>query len=144
LKITGTSSAFIYDCVCLDSAWAEKSFRGNKYAHSMLDAFFPPQNCAVSEMIARNNTRAGRAKENYLHLHLHLLWCDNNLLMQYSCCYIPILCIIIFLIYWLYWGIWNLECRCEYTYKLYMTYCWYVVAATKYFGRWRFQEVCWW
>jgi len=39
----------------------------------MLDAFFPRENCAFSEMIARNNTRAGRAKENYL--HVYLLWC---------------------------------------------------------------------
>jgi len=61
MKITGTSSAFVY------------SFRGNKYARSMLDAFFPRENCAFSEMIARNNTRAGRAKENYL--HVYLLWC---------------------------------------------------------------------
>lgn len=74
MKITGTSSVFVYDCVSLDSAWAEKSFRGNKYGHSMLDAFFPPENCAVSEMIVGHNTRAGRAKENYL--HVHLLWCD--------------------------------------------------------------------
>jgi hypothetical protein len=39
MQITGTSSAHIYDCVSLDSAWAEKSFRRNEYAHSMLDAF---------------------------------------------------------------------------------------------------------
>jgi len=70
MKITGTSSTFVYDCVSLDSACADKSFRGNKYAHSMLHAFFRPENCVVSEMIARNNTRAGMAKENYLHVHL--------------------------------------------------------------------------
>jgi hypothetical protein len=72
---TGTSSAYVFDHVSLDSAWVEKSFRGNEYAHSMSDTFFFfPENRTVCEIIERNNTIAVRAKEGCV--RVDLLWGD--------------------------------------------------------------------